>query len=52
MAGPKAAGTVTGAGIGMPKATEWHPTVKALIVLVIVEIIAYGVIRRYTSHGG
>ena len=52
MAGPKAAGTVSGPGIGMPSSGAWHPTVKVLLFAVVVEIVAFGVLRYYTNHGG
>jgi hypothetical protein len=44
MSGPKAA--------GMPSGGAWHPTVKVLIFAVILEIVAFGVLRYYTHHGG
>lgn len=31
---------------------EWQPTVKYLLVLVVVEILVMGLIRGITKHGG
>jgi hypothetical protein len=31
---------------------EWQPTVKYLLVLLLVEILLMGVIRGITKHGG
>lgn len=31
---------------------RWEPTVQYLLVLVIVEILAMGVLRTMTKHGG
>lgn len=52
MQGPKAAGTVSGAGITSTGAAGWTPSVKFLIALVAGELFLYGVLRHYTSHGG
>jgi hypothetical protein len=53
MAGPKAAGTLTGAGMRMPSgSSDWHPTVKYLLGLVIGELVLFGVVRYYSRHGG
>lgn len=53
MAGPKAAGTIAGPGLGAPGSNSgWHPTVKVLLVAVVLEIAAFGVLRYYTNHGG
>jgi hypothetical protein len=52
MAGPKAAGTVAGAGASSASGSGWAPSVKFLVGLVAVELVLYGVLRRYTSHGG
>jgi hypothetical protein len=52
MAGPKAAGTVAGPGLGTADNSQWHPTVKALLAMVVAEIVAFGVLRYYTKHGG
>jgi hypothetical protein len=30
----------------------WQPSVTYLVVLVIVEIVAMGILRGVTSHGG
>jgi hypothetical protein len=32
--------------------SAWTPSVTYLIVLVVVEIVAMGVLRGVTSHGG
>jgi hypothetical protein len=52
MAGPKAAGTVAGAGITSTGTAGWTPSVKFLVALVGAELLLYGVLRHYTSHGG
>lgn len=52
MAGPKAAGTVTGAGMPAAGSGTWTPTIKFLLALVAGELLLYGFLRRYTSHGG
>ncbi len=31
---------------------EWHPTVRYLLGLVVLEIILMGVMRQLTRHGG
>lgn len=35
-------------------ASQWHPTVVSLLVLIVLEILAYGVLRWAfrTAHGG
>jgi len=52
MSGPKAAGTVAGAGVASAGGSAWTPSVKFLLGLVVAELLIYGVLRRYTSHGG
>lgn len=52
MAGPKAAGTVAGAGAISTGDSSWSPTVKFLLILVGAELLAYGALRHFTSHGG
>lgn len=52
MAGPKAAGTVAGAGAQTTRTGAWSPTVKFLCGLVVAELLIYGALRRYTQHGG
>jgi hypothetical protein len=52
MAGPRAAGTVTGAGMSGSGGEGWTPTIKFLVGLVLGELLLYGALRRYTSHGG
>lgn len=49
MAGPS--GTGVRAAL---QGQQWHPTVVNLLVLVVVEIVAYGVLRYAfrTFHGG
>jgi hypothetical protein len=32
--------------------TQWEPTVKYLLVLVVLEILLMGVLRTLTKHGG
>jgi hypothetical protein len=48
MQGPSGAGTI------VRKAGEWHPTVVHLVGLVILETIAYGLLRYVfrNAHGG
>lgn len=31
---------------------DWQPTVKYLLVLVVVEILLMGLVRGFTKHGG
>ncbi len=52
MAGPKGAGTESGAGVIGTGPSGWTPTVKYLLALVGAELLIYGLLRRYTSHGG
>jgi hypothetical protein len=52
MAGPKAAGTVSGAGVASAPSGGWTPSVMFLVGLVAAELLLYGVLRHYTSHGG
>lgn len=52
MAGPKAAGTVAGAGSAPTGSGGWTPSVKFLVGLVVGELVVYGLLRHYTSHGG
>lgn len=53
MAGPKAAGTVSGYGAAISGVRgAWTPNVMYLVGLVVAELLLYGVLRRYTSHGG
>lgn len=52
MAGPKAAGTVAGAGSASSGSGGWTPSVKFLVGLVVGELFVYGLLRHYTSHGG
>lgn len=40
-----------GNGNGKP-GSDWHPTVRYLIALVVAEIILMGVMRNFTRHGG
>jgi hypothetical protein len=59
---PRAGGTGSGAGPkglrgmkgmkGGAAGGEWHPTVRYLLVLVVVEIILMGAMRQLTRHGG
>lgn len=30
----------------------WHPSVKYLLVLLVAEILVFGVLRTMTNHGG
>lgn len=32
--------------------SDWHPTVKYLLALVVAEIALMGVMRYFTKHGG
>lgn len=52
MKGPKAAGTVAGAGIAPGPGSGWTPSVLYLVGLVLAELLLYGLLRHYTSHGG
>lgn len=52
MAGPKAAGTAGGAGIASTGAGGWTPSVLFLVGLVAAELVLYGALRHFTSHGG
>jgi len=45
-------GSGMGVSIGTGQGSAWHPTVKFLLLLTIAEIVAYGVLRAYTKHGG
>ena len=51
MAGTPGATTVRGAVAG---GTTWHPTVVNLLILLVLEIVAYGVLRYAFRqfHGG
>lgn len=33
-------------------ASDWEPSVKYLLVLLLVEIFLFGVLRGLTNHGG
>lgn len=54
--GPHVAGSVTGVysdnGTTGPGGNKWHPTVAYLFGLVIVEVIVFGLLRKFTRHGG
>jgi hypothetical protein len=52
MRGPKSAGTTAGSNAAPSNTSAWHPTVKYLLCLVAVEIIAFGTLRYLTKHGG
>jgi hypothetical protein len=44
-----------GSGMGSTlagAAGQWHPTVRFLLLLVVLELVAYGALRAYTKHGG
>jgi hypothetical protein len=42
-----------GSGMGAQSAAQaWHPTVRALLLLVVVELVCYGALRSVTKHGG
>lgn len=41
----------SGAG-GGSGGSDWEPSVKYLLVLLLVEIFAFGVLRGLTNHGG
>jgi hypothetical protein len=45
---------VTNGPAGMTGSQQWHPDVVSLLVLIVVEIAAYGVLRWAfrTAHGG
>lgn len=45
--GPRGLSNMTG-----DTPSDWHPTVKYLLVLVIAEIALMGVMRYFTKHGG
>lgn len=49
-AGPKGLRGMKGMGAGT--ASNWHPTVRYLLALVVGEIILMGVMRQFTRHGG
>lgn len=40
--------------IRVPTAKDWHPTVVNLLILIVLEIIAFGALRYAfrTAHGG
>lgn len=50
-AGTEAAAMSTANGNGNGAGT-WHPTILYLVGLLIVEMIVFGMLRRYTRHGG
>lgn len=31
---------------------DWHPSVKYLLVLLVVELFVFGLLRSLTQHGG
>jgi hypothetical protein len=32
--------------------SDWHPTVRYLLALVVAEMVLMGVMRYFTKHGG
>jgi len=47
-------GTEKGSGMGSKSSagSGWHPTVRNLLLLVILELVANGALRSITKHGG
>lgn len=41
-------------GITAPTSSvgDWQPSVKYLLVLLVAEILVFGVLRTFTNHGG
>jgi hypothetical protein len=35
-----------------PNSDGWQPSVKYLLVLLVAEIVVFGVLRSITNHGG
>ena len=52
MSGPKQAGTKAGSLTSGTGSSDWHPSVRYLLVLLIAEIAVFGALRYYTKHGG
>lgn len=52
MSGPTMAGTKAGSQTSGMGASDWHPSVRYLLVLVVAEIFLFGTMRYYTKHGG
>jgi hypothetical protein len=45
-------GSGMGVSISGSSSSQWHPTVRFLLIGVIAELFIYGALRAYTKHGG